>query len=157
MEYIVLTPSPPTSDININTKGAAEGGVKLIAKAMRWLHEVGFEKQIKKSIESDAIIEKISSEMSDNQGVLIEINYCEWELPDFNGSKAKSFLSTYVVGAGDNPESVLRLYLQTTRLSGSLGRGWIVKHIYIWVKNKDFNNSKFYYDHNPKPFNCAIV
>ncbi len=125
-------------DPGANPVGA---GVKLAAKALRWVHNEGFALSVAKLRESPDVQKRIASLMPANGkgGVLIVLAYDEWKSPDVNGFKAKAAKSVFVFGAAAAPEKAMDDYFRTPAMEAGPAPGWVLRHEFYWAtSDSDF-------------------
>ena len=120
---------------------AVAAGVKLLHKASvalnRWSVSYRVNRELEKMAEKieqamQAYEVRFQACMSDT-GVLVVVGTMEWEHPDATGTRAQSFLSIHIGGAGSDARKVLREYLATPSMVQGAPRGWRRKDAYIWV------------------------
>lgn len=151
MKYIVLVPSNVKNlGSSVSNNDHLGGSVELAAQSLAWLHDVGFEKQLRNLLESDDFKRQVTLELINNQGVLAQVDYEEAkpQVVDFKEFKERRCPYLFIIGSGSDAYSVLRKYLANGTLSRIAPDGWVLKSMYVWITEIDKPDG-FYYDKNP--------
>lgn len=106
-------------------------GVALGA-AIQSLGDVGIQRQIQSSLEAQA--EDIHAWHDRGLGVLALIRTMEWETEDFNGMRARSFLSV-ILQPGLSPEDAMNRWNSQDQMTAGPPRGWRMRPTeYLWIE-----------------------
>lgn len=120
------------------TRGQAVGaGVKLLHKSMVALNRMSVSWRVNRELEKLAPQIRRAMPPICPSGVLVVVGIQEWAAPDATGTRAQTFLSIHIGGAGADPNVVLRLYLAQSRMVQGAARGWRRRDEYLWVTPAD--------------------
>jgi hypothetical protein len=127
---LVKTATP--SRVPANSKAQAVGGaVKLLHRASIALNSFALSKRVEDELKKlEPRIEKVLPEKG---GVLVIIGVKEWAIPDATGTRARSYLSMHIAGAGSSPKTVLGRYRSMPQLVQGTAKGWRRVEEYVWV------------------------
>lgn len=104
----------------------------LLGGAIQALGDVGIERQVRKAIE-ETHAPTIRAIHERGLGALVIVRTKEWEREDFNGMRARAFVSV-VVQAGVSPEDALNRFQTEPQLLAGPGEGWRMRPSeFLWI------------------------
>lgn len=125
-----------------SARGAAVGaGVKLLHKSMKALNGFAVSWRVNREIEKlrpqiERAIQGVEERMLQSRpdaGVLVVAGVQEWATPDPTGTRAQTFLSIHIGGAGTDPAKIVKEYIDQPRMVQGPSQGWRRRDLFIWV------------------------
>lgn len=126
---ILMPKSPARRALGNQAAGAFFG--QLLASAMQSLGEYGIQKQIQHDIDMRHA-KYIGEMLSRGNGVLLIAAIEEAIIPDFNGNRARLFLTTYVQ-SGVNATNALETWRNQPKYLQGPSRGFNIVEQYAWI------------------------
>jgi hypothetical protein len=123
-------PQPKWRSIVGNQDVAAAIGSALGGLAVA-LGEILIEREVQRRLRNE-LARSVRNILARGDGVLVIIALQEWEVPDFQGRRARGLLDVYVEG-GPNEQTARRTWENTPHLLKGAPTGWRVFTQYGWV------------------------
>lgn len=134
-----IGPSIPLDIPTTNSKiGRALGNQAAVAMAgvmleslMMSIGDIGIERRVRSELQS-RYSDAIARYLSQGQGVLVIISLAQWQQPDFNGMKARMFL-TVNIEPGPTAAAALKNWQNIPHLLQGAPPGWEAFDSYSWI------------------------
>jgi hypothetical protein len=113
-----------------NQAAVAMAGVLLESLFMA-IGDMGIERRVRSELQN-RYARGIATFLSQGQGVLVIIALAQWQQPDFNGMRARMFLSVDIE-PGPTPEAAMKNWQSEPRLRPGAPSGWEAFDTYSWI------------------------